>query len=376
MRRLSLVLALLAVPAFADDQAKPNELTPKEVTDGWVLLFDGETTFGWKAEGNVAVKDGRLVLVGGEKGAAIVYPATVGTFELRVELPKGTGNGRLALESGRSSLGIGLPAQPTRVRIVAKLGKGTTNNLVSETDADGIANMSAEQTLPAPSEIRITAQPGQTLVVQKIALKPTDMTPLFDGKDLTGWKVYDPARAKAADPKIKETAVKSQYTVTKEGWLNVKNGPGDLQTEGQWANFVVQLECISNGKHLNSGLFFRAVPDLYQQGYEAQIRNEWMGDDRTKPVDFGTGAIYRRQPARKVVSTDGEWFTMTVAAHGRHIATWVNGYQVADWTDDRKESDNARNGFKKGKGALSIQGHDPTTDLSFRNIRIQSLDPK
>jgi len=55
-------------------------------------------------------------------------------------------------------------------------------------------------------------------------------------------------------------------------------------------------------------------------------------------------------------------------------ATWVNGYQVTDWTDDRKESDNARNGFKKGKGALSIQGHDPTTDLSFRNIRIQSLD--
>jgi hypothetical protein len=65
---------------------------------------------------------------------------------------------------------------------------------------------------------------------------------------------------------------------------------------------------------------------------------------------------------------------MTVAAHGRHIATWVNGYQVADWTDDRKEADNARNGFKSGKGALSIQGHDPTTDLSFRNIRIQSLD--
>jgi hypothetical protein len=101
-----------------------------------------------------------------------------------------------------------------------------------------------------------------------------------------------------------------------------------------------------------------------------------MGDDRTKPVDFGTGAIYRRQPARKVVSTDGEWFTMTVAAHGRHIATWVNGYPVVDWTDDRKEADNARNGFKQGKGCLSIQGHDPTTDLSFRNIRIQSLDPK
>jgi hypothetical protein len=138
----------------------------------------------------------------------------------------------------------------------------------------------------------------------------------------------------------------------------------------------VQLECISNGKHLNSGLFFRCLPDQYQQGYEAQIRNEWTGDDRTKPVDFGTGAIYRRQAARKVVSTDGEWFTLTVAAHGKHLATWVNGYQVASWTDDRKDAENGRNGAKTSKGAISIQGHDPTTDLSFRNLRLQALDTK
>ena len=52
----------------------------------------------------------------------------------------------------------------------------------------------------------------------------------------------------------------------------------------------------------------------------------------------------------------------------------MNGYPVVDWTDDRKESDNARNGYKPGKGVMSIQGHDKTTDLSFRNIRIQSLD--
>ena len=77
-----------------------------------------------------------------------------------------------------------------------------------------------------------------------------------------------------------------------------------------------------------------------------------------------------------MVSTDGEWFTLTVAAHGKHLATWVNGYQVTDWVDDRKESDNARQGAKLTAGAMSIQGHDPTTDLSFRNIRIQSLDKK
>ena len=161
--------------------------------------------------------------------------------------------------------------------------------------------------------------------------------------------------------------------MTPEGWLNVKDGPGDLQTEKQFADFIFQGECISNGKHLNSGIFFRCLPGQYQQGYEMQIRNQWEGDDRTKPVDFGTGAIYRRQPARKVVSTDGEWFGMTLIAHGRHISTWINGYPVVDWTDPRPENENARNGCKLGAGPFSIQGHDPTTDLSFRNLRIAEL---
>ena len=78
-------------------------------------------------------------------------------------------------------------------------------------------------------------------------------------------------------------------------------------------------------------------------------------------------------PARKEVAKDGEWFTLTVLAHGNHFATWVNGVQVVDWTDERPRSDNARTGCRLEAGHISIQGHDPTTDLSFRNIRIAEL---
>ena len=108
-----------------------------------------------------------------------------------------------------------------------------------------------------------------------------------------------------------------------------------MQTEKQWADFVFQGECISNGKALNSGVFFRCLPDKYQQGYEYQIHNGFKDNDRTKPADYGTGAIYNRVKARKVVPNDHEWFTMTLIAHGNHIATWVNGYQTVDWTDTR-----------------------------------------
>jgi Domain of Unknown Function (DUF1080) len=202
---------------------------------------------------------------------------------------------------------------------------------------------------------------GVTFELRRIRLKPLGLEPIFDGKGLTGWK------------EIENPKTKSKFTITKDGWLNVKNGPGDLQTKRQWDDFLLQLECISNGTHLNSGVFFRCLPEQFWSGYEAQIRNEWKGNDRTKPVDYGTGGIYNRQAARRVVSSDHEWFTMTVIAEGTHLAVWVNGYPTADFTDNRPPATSARKGSKVDKGPISIQGHDPTTDLSFRNIRIAEL---
>jgi hypothetical protein len=223
---------------------------------------------------------------------------------------------------------------------------------------------------------------GTSLVVHSVKLKPLGLKSVFNGKDLTGWHEFV-GKGK-----------KSKFSVNDKGELNVKNGPGDLQTDGQWGDFVLQLECLSNGKQLNSGVFFRCQPNKYQQGYEAQIHNGWLDkpkqyvveeyDPKTHQLtgknkvasrakDYGTGAIYRRIPARKEVAKDFEWFTMTVVAQGNHFATWVNGIQQVDWTDNRPPSDNAREGFRRAAGPISLQGHDPTTDLSFRNLRIAEL---
>jgi hypothetical protein len=194
---------------------------------------------------------------------------------------------------------------------------------------------------------------------RNIKLKPLELKPVFNGKDLAGWKVF-PGKT-------------SVYSVTPEGYLNVKNGNGQIETQGQYADFVLQLDIISNGKHLNSGIFFRSIPGEFWNGYESQIRNEYSDGDRNKPVDFGTGAIYRRQAARKVVADDFSWFTKTLVVSGDHMSVWVNGYQVTDFTDTRPPHDNPRNGLRREKGSILIQGHDPTTDLSFRNIRIAEI---
>jgi hypothetical protein len=392
MRRLLGAVLLLPLAALAWGAAadRHNTLTPKEAADGWLLLFDGESTYGWRSPNGSkwTVADGMLAPQAGKPGLLVTTTA-FGDFELSLEFQT-KAESKAALLFGCDRDG----KRPESAREVMLLPPGgwcrlrlrvVGHTVIHEELRSGNRNRVTGQAYPSgkprPAAGHL-ALSGNGVVFRNIKLKPTNTKPLFNGKDLSGWKEH-PGK-------------KSKFTVTKEGWLNIKNGPGDLQTEGQWADFVLQLDCISNGKHLNSGVFFRCIPNQYQQGYEAQIRNEFTKESRDYTVeefdpethkslgkkkvkstakDYGTGAIYRRMPARKEVAKDGEWFTLTVVANGRHLATWVNGQQVADWTDNRPLKDNARNGCRLEKGPISLQGHDPTTDLSFRNFRIADLKP-
>ncbi len=367
MLRLLAAIAALAVtaPAFADekDKPKPNTLTPKEIADGWILLFDGETTFGWKIDGESKVKDGVWHLGGGQKVSKARFTTTFADYDAVIETDGSEGVGDLILAAGTS----GLWGQPSVFDISSRVRKGgETLSGKLNVGPDKVARERIEVSAAAPKALGFDVHANGTLKIKSVKLRPVGAVPLFTGKNLDGWKIN------AADSK----RMSSKWEVTKDSALSVKNGPGDLVTEKEYDNFVLQLECKTLGKALNSGVFFRCIPGQYQNGYEAQIHNGFKDDDRTKPVDFGTGAIYRRVPTRKVVSNDNEWFTMTVVADGKHIATWVNGYQTVDWIDDRKENDNPRNGYRAAKGPISIQGHDPTTDILFRNIRIAELPSK
>ncbi|HEY7308876.1 MAG TPA: DUF1080 domain-containing protein [Gemmataceae bacterium] len=402
MRRLLAVLFVLslAAPCRAADDAKPNTLTSKEIAEGWLLLFDGDTSFGWKVDGEVRAEKNELFL-GGSKAATVTLPLT--HFELRLEYRNVEGIGATNLVFDRSLAklprksfttiftGIGkesvwsvltLKVEPD----LANPASGESFQMKSQMESGkpGFYQNNAKYGTKDPLTLRWEIPAGNKLAVRNVKLKPLGFKPVFNGKDLTGWKKFE------ADPK----RAKSRFTVTEDGWLSIKNGPGDLQTSGEWADFVLQLDCRTNGDNLNSGVFFRCIPGEYQNGYEAQIQNQRAKGQRTYTIeehdprthklldkknianwsqDYGTGAIYRRIPARRAAAKDREWFAMTVVAHGRHIATWVNGIQMVDWTDNRPENDNARNGCRLKKGPISLQGHDPTTDLSFRNIRIADL---
>jgi hypothetical protein len=381
MRFHRLFAATLVLFAAAQSRAeeKPNTLTPREAAEGWVLLFDGETTFGWgpsafkpstaKLEAEATVKDGVLTLHNPGKSTAYVYP-TVGlvdyetTVEVRRHGQSLASLGYVVSDLGESTMWHGVDALCPKADEWTSLtlrGKMTDAYEMQLNDKRPFRVTPDANHKVFTSKLAVELQAGGTVELRNVKLKPLGEKPLFNGKDLTGWKVFPGDK------------YKSVYTVTPAGEISVKNGPGDLQTTAKYGNFCLQLECKTNGKALNSGVFFRCIENQYQNGYECQIHNGYKDDDRTKPVDAGTGAIYRRIAARKVVANDNEWFALTLLANGPRYRTWVNGWPTADWVDERKPNENPRNGLRLEPGHLSLQGHDPTTDILFRNIRLAEL---
>jgi hypothetical protein len=376
------ILALTLLLAGQAVAAEANSLSKEEIADGWILLFDGSSTFGWEAVGDAkwTVADGTLT---SNEGTGWILTNTEFTdFTLKVEFRVGDGgNSGIAFRAEKGSpkpyetgfemqIGDHMPKEPTgSIEHVAaapagarKPGAWQSAVITAEGDhltvvLDGKKLVDVRSPKYARGVIGFQrGEPQRKVEFRNVYLKPLAAKPIFNGKDLTGWQVVP--------------GHKSVYSVTAAGEMNVKNGNGDIQTEGQYADFCLQLDIISNGKHLNSGVFFRGIAGQFWAGYESQIRNQWEGDDRAKPVDYGTGGVYNHQPARRVASSDNEWFTKTIVANGRHLAVWVNGYQVSDWADTRPIAESARDGCRLKAGVITLQGHDPTTDLSFRNLKV------
>ena len=329
----------------------------------WINLFDTGTLFGWTQVGDA---DWHVAIMAmGGTGGMIATTSRFQDFELSasIRLKEGCTAGlvfRGSLEGHPSENGscVVWLSQPkgstSEWRTVHVVARG--NDVTVHADGEHSHQMGTNRVGRVGL---LYHHNGETNVEMKdVKLRPLGLTPLFNGKDLSGWNII-PDR-------------KSVFSVV-DGALNIKDGNGQIETADTFRNFTMQLDIISNGKHLNSGVFFRTPPGVFWKGYESQVRNQWQGDDRAKPVDYGTGGNYGNQPARMVVPSDHEWFTKTVVSDGNHAAVWINGYQVSDYTDYRAISGNAdgKNGYVPDAGTINLQGHDPTTDLSFKNILMQ-----
>lgn len=181
---------------------------------------------------------------------------------------------------------------------------------------------------------------------------------LFDGRTLDGWQASD---------------APGSFSV-KDGAIVVRGPRSHLFYMGpvqqhEFRNFEFKADVLTFPK-ANSGIYFhtqwQAVgwPSL---GYEVQVNNSHSDPSRT-------GGLWGVQDFRKVVSPDGSWFTLTIRVDGKHVTTSVGSEKTADYTE---ESPIVR---KKGleqrylaRGTFALQGHDPESEVHFRNIKVRVL---
>lgn len=376
----------LDLSGLTPEQRTATGLTAADIADGWLALFDGHSLFGWQpaTKANWQVREGAIEVSSGEPGL-LCTTSSFSDYALRLEFKFAPG--------ANSGVFLHTPAKPTDPAAdcyelnIAELAVSPfpTGSFVKREKAEATAapNVWHAFEVTALNDEFTVKLNGQTVLeyrdpqplrrgliglqlnqgavaFRKIHLKPLGLTSLIQPPDLaSSWTDYPEQKAK--------------FHLASDGLLHVAGGRGQLESKARFGDFVLRFDCRTNAPNLNSGVFFRCLPGEEMLGYECQIHNGFQGDDREKPVDCGTGGIFRRHHARRIVANDKTWFTTTLVADGPHIAAWVNGYQVSDWTDNRPADPNPRKGLRTEPGTLMLQGHDPTTDIDFRAIAAQEM---
>jgi hypothetical protein len=195
--------------------------------------------------------------------------------------------------------------------------------------------------------------------------KPDGAIQLFNGKDLTGWKVL---------------GGKAKYEV-KNGEIigtTVSNEPNSfLVTEENYGDFILTLE-FKNESGINSGIQFRSEskPD-YQNGrvhgYQLEIDpspRAWTGgiyDEARRlwlyPLEYN--------PAAKKALKPTDWNTARIECIGSTLRVFINGTPTAHVVDDMTL-----------KGFIALQVHaigkpeDAGKQVRWRNIMLQTQNLK
>ena len=198
------------------------------------------------------------------------------------------------------------------------------------------------------------------LAVVPLVAADDGFVPLFNGKDMTGWKASEHPDTFS----VKEGAI-------------VAHGPrshcfyvGDFH-QHTFRNFELKVDILTLPKS-NGGVYIQTE---YQEtgwpgkGFEVQVNNTYPGDPRL------TGSLYEVADNTSEVAKDQEWFSEDILVEGGRITVKVNDKVVAQWTEPP-----GWNGTKDfpgrriGAGTIALQAHDAGSTVYYKNIRIKPLD--
>jgi len=232
----------------------------------------------------------------------------------------------------------------------------------------------------------ITALSFGPLIAAEPPPAETDMKPLFNGKDLSGWD---------GDPQfwsVKDGVIHGETTKEKPA----KGNTFLVLKEGTYTNFELRLSYRCTASN-NSGIQYRskplgdAVPQKWQmKGYQHELRNEnkmpnvpgFIYDEkgtRGRICLAGEKAIWKKGDKKKTVLENlvdqeafkktmkvDDWNDIIIIANGNTIKHYLNGTLTLDFTDEHE------NALKEGTFAIQLHaGAAMWTEV--KNVRIKEL---
>jgi hypothetical protein len=226
----------------------------------------------------------------------------------------------------------------------------------------GVRLLATSAALAAPMALVAADKPAEKPAAADAPKPNTDgFYTLFDGKNLDGWKV-----GKNAD------------TFKVENGELVVHGPGPahLFYDGpvhnhDFTNFHLKAEVLTKPK-ANSGIYFHTKfqeADWPKQGFECQV-NQTHGDPKKTGGLYAIKDVMNQSPAQ-----DDKWYTYEIIVEGKHVVLKIDGKVTTDWTEPTPPAPpKSMPGRFIQHGTIAIQGHDPGSEVHYKNIQIKPLD--
>ncbi|MDL2265510.1 DUF1080 domain-containing protein [Parabacteroides sp. OttesenSCG-928-G21] len=399
---------------------KHNTLSPDEIAEGWELLFDGETLNGWKDYNGTTltqpwhVVDGCIQAKGEGSDASgyIVTEKQYENFEISWDwkLSKGGNSGMLyhvverpqyavPYVTGPEYQLIDEPNFPQELEEWQKLGvdyamylpdkslmkvnpygKWNNSRIVFDNghvehwlngvkilefeawtdDWHARKNSGKWENAPeyglATKGVFCLQDHGDPASFRNIKVKElprkTKQISLFNGTDLQGWEIYG-----------------TELWYVKDGLLYCESGPdkayGYLATRNYYNDYELSVE-FKQESDGNSGVFIRS---FIEEGVRV---NGWQVEVAPKNRDtggiyesYGRGWLARIPDEKETILKEGEWNTLRIQIQGDHIATWLNGQEMAHLHDTK---------IGAGQGRIALQIHDGGgIKVAWRNFQLKTL---
>lgn len=174
---------------------------------------------------------------------------------------------------------------------------------------------------------------------------------LFNGKDLTGWKIYG-----------------TEKWYVEDGLLVCESGPdkeyGYLGTEQKFKDFELTLE-FKQEANGNSGVFFHSsIEGTKIAGWQAEVAPPGSSTGGIYE-SYGRGWLIKPAPEKDKALKMGKWNKMTVKVVGNQVITFLNGTEMITLNDEKI-------GGKDGCIALQIHSGGGIK-VKWRKIKIKQL---